>query len=116
MNFTITFKHLLVLRHVQDYGFVFVSAKRKALCPWLGVGLRVKWEGTMFLLIFSKAKFIGYHLQGGGVWGCGQAKERLLIKQSSLSTCGQRSSSPTLLLQDEHGIIEAFLEAHAGLN
>lgn len=41
---------------------VLVLAKRKALCSWLGVGLRVKWEGTMFLLILSNAKFIGYHL------------------------------------------------------
>lgn len=48
--------------------FVRVLAERKALCSWLGVGLRVKWEGTMFLLILSDAKFIGYHLQGGGVW------------------------------------------------
>lgn len=48
--------------------FLRALAERKALCSWLGVGLRVKWEGTMFLLILSNAKFIGYHLQGGGVW------------------------------------------------
>lgn len=41
---------------------VRVLAKRKALCSWLGAGLRVKWEGTMSLLILSNAKFIGYHL------------------------------------------------------
>lgn len=48
--------------------FLRALAERKALCSWLGVGLRVKWEGTMFLLILSNAKFIGCHLQGGGVW------------------------------------------------
>lgn len=53
----------------------FVLARRKALCPWLGVGLRVNWGGTMFLLIFSKAKFIGYHLQGGGVWVVARPKK-----------------------------------------
>ncbi len=66
---SITARCLVVHRHMQQgYGCVFVLARRKALCPWLGVGLRVNWGGTMFLLILSKAKFIGYHLQGGGVW------------------------------------------------
>lgn len=54
---------------------VFVSARRKALCLWLGVGLRTNWGGTMFLLILSKAKFIGYHLQGGGVWVVARPKK-----------------------------------------
>lgn len=89
------------LTMTQGYGCIFfVLVRRKSLCPWLRVGLRVNCWGTMFLLILSKATFIGYHLQGGGVWLCGLAKERLLIKQSSLSTCGQWSSSPTLVLQD----------------
>lgn len=54
-----------ILTHAAECFFFFsvrVSAKRKALCSWLGAGLRVKWEGTMFLLILSNAKFIGYHL------------------------------------------------------
>lgn len=57
-----------VLTHAAERCFLFfffsvrVLAKRKALCSWLGAGLRVKWEGTMFLLILSNAKFIGYHL------------------------------------------------------
>lgn len=54
---------------------VHVLARRKALCPWLGVGLRVSWEGTMFLLVLSNAKFIGYHLQGGGVWVVARPKK-----------------------------------------
>lgn len=41
----------------------------------LGVGLRVNWGGTIFLLILSKAKFIGYHLQGGGVWVVARPKK-----------------------------------------
>lgn len=55
--------------------FFFLLARRKALCPWLGVGLMVNWEGTMFLLILSNAKFIGYHLQGGGVWVVARPKK-----------------------------------------
>lgn len=47
---------------VLGFYSVCVLAKRKALCSWSGVGLRVNWEGTMFLLILSNAKFIGYHL------------------------------------------------------
>lgn len=30
---------------------------------------------TMFLLILSKAKFIGYHLQGGGAWVMARPKK-----------------------------------------
>ena len=59
--------------------FFFLSmcifARRKALCPWLGVGLRVNWGGTMFFLILSNAKFIGYHLQGGGAWVVARPKK-----------------------------------------
>lgn len=55
--------------------FGHVLARRKALCPWLGVGLRVNWEGTMLLLILSNAKFIGHHLQGGGAWAVARPKK-----------------------------------------
>lgn len=55
--------------------FGHVLARRKALCPWLGVGLRVNWEGTMLLLILSNAKFIGRHLQGGGAWAVARPKK-----------------------------------------
>lgn len=54
-------------------GFGFISARRKALCSWLGFG---ELEGsTIFILNLRKAQFIGYHLQGGGVWNRARPKK-----------------------------------------
>lgn len=50
-------------------------AGSRALCPWSGAGLRVNWEGTMCVLIVGEAKFIGYHLQGGGAWVAARPKK-----------------------------------------
>lgn len=50
-------------------------AGSRALCPWLGAGLRVNWEGTMCVLILAEAKFIGCHLQGGGAWVAARPKK-----------------------------------------
>lgn len=61
------FRHSQMPAHIEAHAAkamvaFFVLSRRKALCPRSGAGLRVNRGGTMFLLILSKAKFIGYHL------------------------------------------------------
>lgn len=62
---------------------------RKRSCEGGGSGGRK--EQKMALLFFTVAKFIPS--AGWRSLGWLQTRERLLIKSSSLSTCGQRSSS-----------------------
>lgn len=62
---------------------------RKRSCKGEGIGGRKKQK--MALLFFTVAKFIPS--AGWRSLGRLQTRERLLIKSSSLSTCGQRSSS-----------------------
>lgn len=60
---------------LQEAPLVFLCQQGDGFMSLVRGGVEGNRGGTVFLLILSKAKFIGYHLQGGGVWVVARPKK-----------------------------------------